>query len=342
MEALIADAARQKASDLLFSRGRAYLRVAMEVQDTGLGIPEDFPECVFRLLAPEEASRARNSLSSASGAADFAIIVGNVRIRANIYRSNDGLSAAFRIITDTALTPEEIDLDPKVAQLILSQGQGLVLVTGPTGSGKSTTVTALVEKLNQQRKGNIITIEDPVEFVYRPQLCTIQQREVGRHVSSFGEAIRSAMRQNPDIIVIGEIRDTETMKAALQAAETGHLIFATLHTKRVYNTVTRLIGLAPPHEQAEVRQILANNLLAVICQRLLRRADGRGVAAAREILVHTSASANLIRESKERQLVNVMSTSAAQGMIDYNNSLKRLYQAGWIDAATLREESDEI
>jgi len=145
------------------------------------------------------------------------------------------------------------------------------------------------------------------------------------------------MRQNPDIIVIGVDRNTETMKAALQAAETGHLIFATLHTKRVYKTVTRLIGLAPPHEQAEVRQILANNLLAVICHRLLRRTDGRGVAAAREILVQTSASANLIRESKERELVNVMSTSSAQGMIDYNNSLKRLQQAGSIDAATLRE-----
>ncbi|MEY2598178.1 MAG: hypothetical protein RLZZ142_437 [Verrucomicrobiota bacterium] len=342
LEELIAEASRQNASDVLISRGAVHFRCAMEIQNSGFAEPKDFPECLFAGLEREELERAHQALDGNAGAADFAVIAGGVRLRANVYRSAEGLCAALRLIADKVMTPEQIDLDPKATQTVLSKRQGLVLVTGPTGSGKSTTVTALVERINQMRHANIITIEDPIEFVYTPRHCTIQQREVGRHVGSFGEAIRSAMRQNPDVIVVGEVRDAETMRAALQAAETGHLIFATLHTKRVYNTVSRLIGFAPPHEQTEVRQILANNLIAVICQRLLRRPDGKGVAAAREILVHTPASATLIRESKERQLVNVMSTGQGQGMIDYNNSLRRLVQAGWIDANTLREETDEV
>jgi twitching motility protein PilT len=341
LDEIVLAASQKKASDLLFSRGGVFVRSAMAIEALNRLVPPNFPECLFDRLDAEDRARAREFLEGPQGAADFSINAGGRRTRVNVYRSSEGICAALRLISDRAFLPEEIDLDPKVTQAVLSKSQGLILVTGPTGSGKSTTVTALVEKINRDRAANIITIEDPVEFVYTPKSCTIQQREVGRHVGSFGEAIRSAMRQNPDVIVVGEIRDAETMRAALQAAETGHLIFATLHTKRVYNTVSRLIGFAPPHEQSEARGVLANNLIAVICQRLIARKDGRGVAAIREILLQTPATATLIREAKERQLGNVMSTNQTLGMVDYNNSLRRLMQAGVIDAQTLRDESDE-
>jgi twitching motility protein PilT len=214
--------------------------------------------------------------------------------------------------------------------------QGLILVTGPSGCGKSTTVNCLVDHINQTRRDHILTMEDPIEFIYTPARSAIDQREMGEHFDTFAAAIRSAVRSNPDVIVVGEVRDYETARAVLQAAETGLLVFATLHTKRVYNTISRLIGMSPAEEKEDIRSTLANNLLMIISQLLLKRVGG-GRVAAREIMIQTDSTANLIRESKEKTIEGVLATHREQGMINLTSSLKNLYGNNLIDAQTFAE-----
>jgi twitching motility protein PilT len=245
------------------------------------------------------------------------------RFRLNVHLHNDGVGAVLRVIGSRVPTPQEIELSEAMIALC-NLPRGLVLVTGPTGSGKSTTLAAMVELINQNYRHHIITIEDPIEFVYEPKRSVITQREVGRQTHNFNAALRSAMRQDPDVILVGEMRDLETIQLALTAAETGHLVFGTLHTTDATQTVDRVVDVFPPYQQQQIRVQLGGVMKAVICQTLIPRADGMGRVAARELLITTPAVANLIREGKTHQIYNVIDTGAKLGMIPMDRALANL------------------
>ncbi|MCS7280834.1 MAG: type IV pilus twitching motility protein PilT [Desulfobacterota bacterium] len=245
---------------------------------------------------------------------DFSFALGDIaRFRVNVFRQLRGDAAVFRTIPMKIPTFEELNL-PKVFAEIASLEKGLVLVTGPTGSGKSTTLAAIIDYINTHEKGHILTIEDPIEFVHKSKNCLVNQRELGPHTKSFANALRSALREDPDVILVGEMRDLETISLALTAAETGHLVFGTLHTSGAPKTVDRIIDVFPPAQQAQVRAMFAESIQAVISQVLFKRKDGKGRVAAFEIMLGTPAVRNLIREGKIAQIPSIMQTSRAIGM----------------------------
>jgi twitching motility protein PilT len=255
---------------------------------------------------------------------DCSYFIPNVcRFRVNVMFQKGVVEAVLRVIPSKIPTAAEIGLTDAIMRFA-KLPRGLVLVTGPTGSGKSTTLAALIEDINVNRKEHIITIEDPIEFVYEPKSCVIRQREVGADTHSFSDALRHVLRQDPDIILVGELRDLETISLAITAAETGHLVFATLHTQDAAQTVDRMIDVFPPHQQQQVRVQLASTLQGVVSQQLLPRADGNGRAAAREVMVVTAAIANLVREGKTHQIYSAIDTGAKFGMISLDNSLINL------------------
>jgi len=245
------------------------------------------------------------------------------RFRVNVFNQKDGLSAVFRLIPSEIKTIDELGLPP-ILKDISRKHKGLVLVTGPTGNGKSTTLAAMIDLINTERAEHIITIEDPIEFVHKHKKCIINQREVGANTHSFAKALRSALREDPDIILVGELRDLETISMAVTAAETGHLVFATLHTNSAPKTIDRLIDVFPPHQQEQVRVQLSESLQAVIAQSLIPRIDKKGRVVATEILINTPAVANLIREGKTHQLYSILQTSRQEGMHTMDQSLKDL------------------
>ena len=258
---------------------------------------------------------------------DFAYDVpGTARFRVNAFQQDRGPAAAFRTIPSEVQSLEQLRAPPSFSQII-NVPRGLVLVTGPTGSGKSTTLAAMVDHLNATRPDHIITIEDPIEFLHTPKRCLINQREVGLHTRAFENALRSALREDPDIILVGELRDLETMRLALTAAETGHVVFATLHTSSAPKTIDRIIDSFPGSEKDMVRSMLSESLRAVICQTLLKRADGKGRVAAHEIMMATPAIRNLIRENKVAQMVNVLQTGQNHGMQTLDQNLAALVRA---------------
>ena len=250
------------------------------------------------------------------------------RLRLNAYRQGGSYAVAVRLLAGSIPSCEELGL-PVVVQQLAALERGLVLVTGSTGSGKSTTLAALVQKINSTRSVHVLTLEDPIEYVYPPGKALINQREVGRDTESFASGLRSALRQDPDVILVGELRDAEAIAIALTAAETGHLVLATLHTQDAVSSVTRLVELLPERQQ-QVRAQLAECLQAVVCQRLLPRADGHGRAAAFEVLVATAALRNLIREAKTHQLVSYMQTGKQYGMVLMETYIDSLRQKGVI------------
>lgn len=249
------------------------------------------------------------------------------RFRVNVFLQKYGVEAVLRVIPSQIPTPEEIGLTPEIVKLT-DLPRGLVLVTGATGSGKSTTLACLIEIINQKYKKHILTIEDPIEFVYENKNSVVRQREVGIHTKSFATALKYALRQDPDVILIGEMRDLETISAALTIAETGHLVFATLHTQDAAQTVDRIIDVFPAHQQQQIRIQLSSTLKAVISQVLLPRKDGSGRVAAREIMIVTPAIANLIREGKTHQIYTAIETGAKFGMISLDRSLLELVRKG--------------
>lgn len=271
-----------------------------------------------------------------TGDIDFAHEVpGLARFRVNFFCQHRGVGAVFREIPQFILSLEQLGLPPQLSELAMLD-KGIVLVTGPTGSGKSTTLAAMIDYANQNRRDHILTIEDPIEFVHRSQGCLVNQREVGRHTRSFKAALRGALREDPDIILVGEMRDYETIALALEAAETGHLVLSTLHTVSAVKTVDRIIEVFPEDMQAQVRSSFADSFRAVISQTLMKRADGQGRVAGVEILKGTPAVRNLIRKGENHQIPSMMQTGKHLGMQPLDDHLRELLERGVIDRDTAR------
>ncbi len=267
-----------------------------------------------------------------TGDVDFGYeIPGLARYRANYFMQKNGIAAVFREIPSEILTAEQLGLPPVISKLA-SLPRGLVLVTGPTGSGKSTTLAAIVDQANRTRKDHIITVEDPIEFVHKSQGCIINHREVGLHTQSFSSALRGALREDPDIILVGELRDLETISLAIEAASTGHLVFGTLHTSSAAKTVDRIIEVFPASQQAQIRSTLSDGLRAIVAQVLFKRIDKKGRCAALEILIATSAVRNLVRESKTHQIPSMIQTGKQYGMQLLDDAVMHLYKKKWISA----------
>ncbi len=254
---------------------------------------------------------------------------GKFRIRCNVYEENRGLAGAFRLLPSSILTLDQLGLPAHLGELTDAR-KGLVLVTGPPGSGKSTTLAALLDHLNQRQRRHIITIEDPIEYVHANRKCLIHQREVGRHTPSFSAALHAALREDPDTLLVGEMRDRETMGLALTAAQTGQLVLGTLHTTSAAETVERIVDTFPADLQGQARGALASSLRAVISQRLIKRGDGKGRVAAVEILLGTPAVSALIREKKIHQIPSVIQTGRREGMIAMDDCLQQLVDAGTV------------
>ncbi|MCK4390610.1 MAG: type IV pilus twitching motility protein PilT [Desulfobacterales bacterium] len=265
-----------------------------------------------------------------TGDVDFGYeIPGLARYRANFFMQKYGIGAVFREIPSDILTVDQLGLPPVVSKLA-SLPRGLVLVTGPTGSGKSTTLAAIIDQANKTRKDHIITVEDPIEFVHKSQNCVVNHREVGTHTKSFGAALRGALREDPDIILVGEMRDLETISLAVEAASTGHLVFGTLHTTSAHKTVDRVIEVFSADQQEQIRSTLADGIRAVIAQVLFKRIDKKGRCAALEILIATPAVRNLIREAKTYQIPSMVQTGKKYGMLLLDDSIMALVNKGWI------------
>jgi twitching motility protein PilT len=266
------------------------------------------------------------------GDVDFGYeIPGLARYRCNFFQQKFGIGAVFREIPSEILSCEQLGL-PKVISRLAYLPKGLVLVTGPTGSGKSTTLAAIVDEANRNRKDHILTIEDPIEFVHRSQKCVINHREVGQHTQSFTAALRGALREDPDIIMVGEMRDLETISLAMEAAMTGHLVFGTLHTLNAMKTVDRVVEIFPANQQGQVRSTLSDALKAVISQTLFKRTDVKGRCAALEVLIATPAVRNLIREGKTYQIASVMQTGKKYGMQTLDDSIMAYLEKRMISA----------
>ena len=267
---------------------------------------------------------------------DSSVTLSGLRFRANFYKTIHGPAAVLRRVESVIPTMDQFDLPP-VLYDIIDMHKGLVLVTGPTGSGKSTTLAAIVNEINKTRTANIITVEDPVEFIHTDSKSIVSHREVGKQTQTFASALKAALREDPDVILVGEMRDLETVSLALTAAETGHLVFGTLHTSGAPNTINRIIDVFPPEQQAQIRAQLSTSLKMVVTQRLLKTKDGQGRVGAFEIMKCTAPIQNLIREAKIHQIPSIMQTAVKDGMITMSKSLENLVTAGKIDANAGKE-----
>ena len=288
---------------------------------------EDLHASLYDILVEEQRKRLERDKEL-----DFALELKNVgRFRANMFYTRRGEGAAFRYIPSKIKSLRELGLPEETLRQLCDRKKGLILVTGPTGSGKSTTLAAMVDHINSTRYDHIITIEDPIEFIHEHKKCMVNQREVGSNTHSFANALKSALREDPDIILVGEMRDLETISLALTAAETGHLVFGTLHTMNAPKTVDRVIDVFPPEQQQQIRIMFAEAIVAVISQVLLKKRDGSGRVAALEIMVATTAVKNLIREGKTHQLPSIIQTSQKVGMQNMEQMLKNLAMSGKVD-----------
>ncbi len=321
------------ASDLLITAGSApWVRVNGELEVTPFAHlnAAETQRLVYSVLDPKQRAQfeERKELDLSLAAVDA-----KHRFRVNVYYQKGSVAAAFRAIPSRLPRLEELGM-PKVVQKFAFRAQGLILVTGPTGHGKTTTQAALIDLINSHRKCHIITIEDPIEYVHEHKKGVVDQREVGEDTASFAAALKYVLRQDPDVILVGEMRDLETISSALTAAETGHLVIATLHTNDASQTIDRIVDVFPAHQQQQIRIQLAMSLLAVISQRLLPRANGTGRVMAVEILRKNAAIGNLIREGKTHQIYSIMETHTKDGMVTLDTSIKNLYMRGIVSFDT--------
>lgn len=330
----------QKASDLhLTANAPPMLRVDGSLRPAGSAVPwseEKISKALMSILSPAQREIFERELEL-----DFAYTISaSARFRVNLYQQRGNFGGAFRIIPTEIKQLKELGIPESVGNFA-QMARGLVLVTGPTGSGKSTTLAALIDLVNSTRADHIVTVEDPIEFLHIHKKAIVNQREVGADTHSFAAALKHVLRQDPDVILIGELRDLETISVALTAAETGHLVFATLHTQDAPQTIDRIIDVFPPHQQAQVRAQLAATLQGVVCQTLVKRADGVGRAVATEILITTPAIANLIREGKTYQIVSMMQAGRALGMHTMDQHLAELVDAGTISYEAALEKAHD-
>ena len=309
----------QGASDLhLVAGSQPILRVHGDMERVKYkALENDELKAMLYEIAPEN----KIKVFEETGDVDFAYEIPNLaRYRANYFQQKWGVGAVFREIPSTILTAEQLGL-PKVITKLSMLHKGMVLVTGPTGSGKSTTLAAMMDYVNRNKKSHIITVEDPVEFVHKSQSCIVNHREVGVHTKGFKSALRGALREDPDIILVGEMRDLETIELALEAASTGHLVFGTLHTQSAAKTVDRIIDVFPAHQQPQIRTTLSESLKGVIAQNLFKRIDKKGRMAVLEVLVVTPAVSNLIREGKTFQIPSAIQTGKKFGMQSLDDAI---------------------
>jgi twitching motility protein PilT len=309
----------QGASDLhLIAGSQPILRVHGDMERVKYkALENDELKAMLYEIAPEN----KIKVFEETGDVDFAYEIPNLaRYRANYFQQKWGVGAVFREIPSTILTSEQLGL-PKVITKLSMLHKGMVLVTGPTGSGKSTTLAAMMDYVNKNKKSHIITVEDPVEFVHKSQSCIVNHREVGVHTKGFKSALRGALREDPDIILVGEMRDLETIELALEAASTGHLVFGTLHTQSAAKTIDRVIDVFPAHQQSQIRTTLSESLKGVVAQNLFKRIDKKGRMAVLEILVVTPAVSNLIREGKTFQIPSAIQTGKKYGMQSLDDAI---------------------
>ena len=260
---------------------------------------------------------------------DLAIVIGPYRFRANFFYTSAGLSAVMRKIETEIPSMADLRL-PYIMQEMAEKPNGLILVTGPTGSGKSTSLAAIIGEINANRKGHILTVEDPIEYIHVAKECSVSQREIGRDAQSFASALKASLREDPDVILVGEMRDRETIQLALTAAETGHLVFGTLHTSGAPNTINRIIDVFPAEQQGQVRAQLSQSLQMVVTQKLFKKSDGEGRVAAFEVMVCNHAVRNLIREGKIFQIESIMQTARGEGMVTMDKAIEELVSTGKI------------
>lgn len=325
---LLIMAKEEDASDLHLNVGiPPVLRINGKLKK--LDLPELTPESTHEMIYSILNERQKTDFEK-YGELDLSYELANVaRFRINVFKHRRGEGAAFRLIPEKIKTLSELNL-PSILSNFTEKDKGFVLLTGPTGSGKSTTLAALIDIINKNRYDNIITIEDPIEFIHYHKNCLISQREVGSHTKSFTSALRNALREDPDVILVGEMRDLETISMALTAAETGHLVFSTLHTISAGETVERIIDVFPPHQQNQVRMQLAGSILGIVAQTLMPTLDGKGRVPALEVMIANPAIRNLIREGKTYQIPSTIQISKKDGMQSLDQSLKDLLMEGKI------------
>jgi twitching motility protein PilT len=320
-------AIKRSASDLhLVSGCKSTLRIEgnLEVVDDGILDEKELEPAIFALMNKEDIANFNSSKEL-----DFALDIAGGHFRVNLHRQEGKIGIAARVIPDNIPEPQDIMFNEAMYKLS-HLNYGLILITGPSGSGKSTTMAVLINLINRERRAHVITIEDPVEFIFKEDQSIIEQRELGRDTKSFGEALKRALRQDPNVIMVGEMRDLETISATLTAAETGHLVLSTLHTSTATETVERIVDIFPTHRQKQILLQLGSSLRAVVCQQILPKKGG-GLLVAREIMINTPAIANLIREGKIAHINSAIQTGRGEGMVTMDASLKSLYEQGLIE-----------